>query len=155
MIVQAFRIVRQELAATAFSGEGARRYGGRWNPPGYPMVYTADSIALTTLELLVHLPPLVLHRYCYLKLECAAKLIERVERRQLLSQWYRYATPRFTRLYGAQWLREKRSVVLAVPSAVVQDQINYLLNPEHPDFDQILISKPKPYRLDRRLFDES
>ncbi|HMO37031.1 MAG TPA: hypothetical protein PKA06_13400 [Gemmatales bacterium] len=46
-------------------------------------------------------------------------------------------------------------MVLAVPSAVVQDQINYLLNPEHPDFDQILISKPKPYRLDRRLFDES
>lgn len=153
MMAQAYRIVRREFASSAFSGEGARRYGGRWNPPGYSMVYTADSIALATLELLVHLPALPLHKYCYLKVEFDAKLIEYVSKQQLPSQWFRYAQPRSTRALGTAWLKEQRSVVLAVPSAVVHDQMNYLLNPEHPRFGEITISKPKPYRLDRRLFE--
>ena len=153
MMLQAYRLVRREYAATAFSGEGARLYGGRWNPPGVSMVYTADSIALATLELLVHLPALPLHRYCLITVQFDESLVERVSRKSLPARWYRYGNPHSTRQFGATWFQEQRSVVLAVPSAVIHEHVNYLLNPHHPRFREVVIGKPRAYRMDSRLFD--
>jgi len=117
------------------------------------MIYAAESIALATLELLVHLPALPLDKYSSIRLDFDERLIERLTRKQLPVNWRRYAQPRSTQMLGREWLESRRSLVLAVPSAVVVDQLNYLINPEHPRFAEMIVSKPRSYRFDRRLFE--
>lgn len=79
--------------------------------------------------------------------------MERLPRQQLPTNWRCYAQPRSTQLLGRDWLESRRSLVLAVPSSVVVDQLNYLINPEHPHFSEMIVSKPHSYRFDRRLFE--
>ena len=117
------------------------------------MVYASESIALATLELLVHLTALPLEKYCSIRLDFDDSLIERLPSSQLPANWRRYVQPRSTQGIGRDWLIEQRSLVLAVPSAVIVDQMNYLINPEHPHFSKVIISKPRSYRFDRRFFE--
>ncbi|HQR43692.1 MAG TPA: RES domain-containing protein, partial [Gemmatales bacterium] len=88
-----------------------------------------------------------------IKVEMPSRLVEFVERQALPARWNRYAQPRATQLLGKAWLDEQRTVALAVPSAVVMDQWNYLLNPLHPRFAELKFSTPQAYRFDRRLFE--
>ena len=137
-----WRITTARRARTAFSGEGARLYGGRWNPKGVPLVYAAESRALAMLEMLVQDEPLHA-RYVVIPATLPDGLaIERVDTARLPSDWRAPQRTEDLRAIGAAWAASKRTVVLTVPSAVLPEETNYLLNPLHPDFKRIRVGKP-------------
>ncbi len=147
--MRAFRIVKEKHAATAFDGEGAWLYGGRWNSPGTRVAYTSGSIALAALELLVHLNPPVILRWVAIPIEFDETLAEKVA--DVPTDWTEEPPPPSTRAVGDRWAKEARSAVLELPSVIVPSESNYLLNPAHPDFRRIRIGDPVPFAFDPRL----
>lgn len=153
--MRCFRLVDSDYAHAAFSGEGARRYGGRWNSPGVAVVYISESLSLAQLELLVHLDAadLLLSHWRYFVVEVADTAILR------LDDWLGVprdfaATPASpsTRTIGDRWVADSLSVALAVPSALTPGERNLILNPGHDDYaDAIQIGAETAFMLDRRL----
>jgi RES domain-containing protein len=148
----AWRIVKARHAATAFSGEGAARTGGRWNSRGEPAVYASGTLALAALETLVHLNPPVAFKYVLFRLEFDDALTENLPLRRLPAGWRQEPPPPFTKVVGDVWVRARRSAVLALPSVIIPAETNYLLNPAHPDFRKIIIRPPEPFTFDPRLW---
>jgi RES domain-containing protein len=148
----AWRIVGARYKADAFSGEGARLCGGRWNSKGIPMVYVAGSIALASIEMMVNLPgPRLLEDYFRIPVHLPPKLIIDLPLDKLPGDWNSRPVSPAIRGIGDRWIKEKKSVVLKVPSVVVPEEHNNLLNPKHPDFEKITIGTPVKYRIDPRL----
>ena len=148
--MQAWRIVKEKHAATAFSGEGAYRSGGRWNSVGVRVVYASATQSLAALENLVHLNPKVAFRYAAFRIEFDAALLEPFSA-ALPANWTEEPPPPSTQVIGDRWVKEARSAVLGLPSIVVRGEANYLLNPAHPDFARISVGKPEPFTFDPRL----
>jgi RES domain-containing protein len=146
---QAWRIVKAKHAATAFSGEGARLYGGRWNSAGTSLVYTSGTKALAALETLVHLNPPVLLKYVAIPIEFDESFVETVT--ALTADWTDEPPPPSTKDIGDLWVKQGRSAVLELPSIIIPGEPNYLLNPAHPGFKKIAIGKPEPFSFDPRL----
>lgn len=146
-----WRMLTPRYAATAYSGEGARLYGGRWNPKGVPMVYTASSQSLANLEMLVQDGRLSAH-YVMIPAAIPARLkIERINPGDLPENWRSPESRPQLQAIGADWLKRGSSAVLAVPSSVIPDELNYLLNPLHPSFQKIVIGVPRAFVTDPRL----
>jgi RES domain-containing protein len=146
-----WRITTARRARSAFSGEGARLYGGRWNPKGVPIVYTAESRALAMLEMLVQDEPLHA-RYAVIPATLPDGLaIERLDRTKLPPDWRLPQRVADLQAMGAEWAASRRAAVLAVPSAVLPEELNYLLNILHPDFRRIRVGKPRALATDVRL----
>ena len=146
-----WRITTARGVRVAFSGEGARLYGGRWNPKGTPLVYTAESRALAMLEMLVQDEPL---RARYVVIPATipdGMAIERVDPAKLPPDWRAPHRMDHTRAIGAAWVASKRTVALAVPSAVLPDETNYVLNALHPEFNRVRVGKPNALVTDVRL----
>ncbi len=144
--------MKAKHALGAFDGEGARLGGGRWNSPGIAMVYTSQSAALAALELLVHLGrSRSLADYVIFSCEFDDRVVESVDPRKLPADWRTYPAPPSLQQVGDLWARELRSAVLQVPTAVVEGESNFLLNPEHSDFKLIRLSKSRPFGFDPRL----
>ena len=147
-----WRIVKSRHVGTAFDGEGARLYGGRWNSPGTRMVYTSASVSLAVLEVLVHLQDAsLLSSYSLIAARFDDALVERLDRSMLPDGWRLYPASRELQRIGNEWVKNGRSAVLEVPSAVVERESNYLLNPAHPDFSSVVIGEPEPFTFDERL----
>jgi len=148
----AWRIVKARHAATAFDGEGARLYGGRWNSRGLPVIYTAASPALAVLELLVHLgSSVVLPAYVTIACTFDEGIVLRLDRERLPTDWRSSpALPQLAQL-GDAWLKDGTSAVLEVPNAIIPAESNYLINPRHPAFASIDIDEPQRFELDLRL----
>ncbi len=149
MPVAAYRVCRRIY--TRLDGEGARRVGGRWNSPGQPVVYMAQSVALAVLENLVHMSR---EDYPTGYVVVKATIPDRV----LILDHTRFLNedaPEESRQReaGNAWLKSRESAVLRVPSAVVQGEWNYLINPKHIDFAQITVDSPIALRFDKRLFE--
>jgi len=151
MMVEAWRIVKERHAATAFDGKGAWLFGGRWNSAGTSIVYTSGTQALAVLESLVHLNPPVIFRYVAFRIEFAASMVEIMPAAALPQGWTEEPPPPSTKDVGDRWVREARSAVLRLPSVIIPPEPNYLLNPHHPDFRHIRIGKPVPFSFDPRL----
>lgn len=150
--MKAWRITKRKHAGTAFSGEGARLYGGRWNRPGVPIVYVAESQSLAVLEMLVHLDaPALLEKYVFLEVDLAASLVIDLDRSSLPKNWQSDPVPEAIQAIGDRWVFSGDSTVLRVPSVLVPGESNFLLNPRHPDFGKISISRPQAFRFDPRL----
>lgn len=149
MNVTAWRIVRRERAAEAFSGEGARIFGGRWNSPGTSLVYTSDSLSLAALETLVHINPRISLEYVCFQVRFATSAVETLD--DLPADWMRHPAPPSTQILGDRWAASGRSLALSVPSVLVPLQRNFILNRQHPDFSRIEISGPHPFPFDPRL----
>jgi RES domain-containing protein len=146
-----WRLVTGRFAETAFSGEGARLYGGRWNRKGVPMVYTAGSQSLAMLEMLVQDEPLRA-RYMMIGATLPKGLkIERIDPAQLPADWRDLAAREQLQVIGTTWAKSQSSAILAVPSAVIPAETNYLLNPLHPAFGKIAIGEPEAFVTDLRL----
>ena len=148
---EAWRIVKAKHAATAFSGEGAAKTGGRWNSRGVPVVYASSTKSLAALETLVHLNPPMPFKYVAFRLQFDGALIEKVPLNRLPADWRVEPPPPSTKAIGDAWLREVRPAVLALPSVIVPGELNYLLNPAHPAFKRISIGKPERFAFDPRL----
>jgi RES domain-containing protein len=151
-MISAWRIVKRKRAKAAFSGEGARLYGGRWNSPGVAMVYTAGSQSLAALEIVAHLDSTeLLESYVVFEVKLDESAIVPVDESQLPRNWRADPPPAKVRAIGDAWAAARASVVLQVPSVIVPAENNYLLNPRHPGFSRLLIGKPFPFRFDPRL----
>jgi len=148
---EAWRILKAKHVATAFSGEGAAKSGGRWNSRGVAMVYTSGTKALAALENLVHLNPPVIFKYVAIRLEFDTALIEKAAFSELPADWRVEPPPPSTKQLGDTWARARRSAILAVPSVVISSELNYLLNPAHPEFKKIAIGRPEEFTFDPRL----
>lgn len=148
---RAWRIVKEKHSATAFDGEGAWLYGGRWNSRGTRLVYTSATLSLAALESWVHLNPPVTFKYVAIPIEFDEALVEIVAAAGLPAGWTEEPPPPSTAKIGDLWVKESRSAVLKLPSVIIQAEPNYLLNPAHPDFKKISIGKPGPFSFDPRL----
>jgi RES domain-containing protein len=147
-----WRIVQRKFFKAAFTGEGARLFGGRWNSSGRAVIYTAQSQALAALELLVHLDSeKLLRHYFAIPVTIPPHLIERLSSSTLPKNWRAYPAPRSTRAIGDAWLTRATSPVLQVPSVVIPSESNFLLNPVHPQFSKLRIGSPAPFLFDPRL----
>lgn len=147
-----WRISPSQYVETAFTGIGASLRPGRWNSQGKYMVYCSSSLSLAMLEM-----------RAYTQTNPTDKVIipadmddtvsrEVIEVSSLPENWKTVPHPREVKEIGDLWLDQQRSVVLVVPSAVNEDENNYLLNPAHPDFSRIVILPPRPGLFDSRLF---
>jgi RES domain-containing protein len=151
-LLTAWRIVKKRHAANPFDGEGARLFGGRWNSPGVAVVYAASTRSLATLEMAVHFDrATLLASFVLIPCEFGDRLVTAVDRGVLPSQW-RLAPPSpALAAIGDAWVKRAQSAVLAVPSAIIEEETNFLLSPAHPDFSQITIGQPQDFEFDQRL----
>jgi RES domain-containing protein len=148
----AWRIVRAARVNSAFTGEGGRVFGGRWNSRGTEVVYVSEHESLAALELFVHtMPPPPTQRYLSFRLQWEDKLTEYFPIKNLPRHWNAEPPTFQTMQIGDEWVRAGRSVALTVPSVLSTSEMNFLLNPKHPDFKKIKISQPIEYRFDPRL----
>lgn len=152
----AWRLVKRKHAAEALSREGARLGGGRWNEVGIPVVYASGTLSLAVLELIVHFT----RRDIKIAKSLMAVPVEipdsvsqlEIMLKDLKSGWDTSPPPDFTRALGTEWVRVGKSAVLRVPSAVVQNEYNFVINPKHPDFVKITTGDARPFSLDERVW---
>ena|SRR5208283_2789921 len=149
-----WRICRKRFAAEAYSGEGARLYGGRWNSKGAPVIYTSASLALAAIETFVNLEPkLQPDDLVSIEVELPDRVAtECLDLQSLPANWHR-SRGEFLRHFGDEWIRGRKTVALQVPSAAVRGEWNVLLNPAHGDFRKVKFQKPRPFEFDLRMFD--
>lgn len=156
--IRAWRIVKKQHVGRAFDGEGAGRMGGRWNSPGVAMVYTSATISLALLETLVHADQedLAAGRFVAIPVDIPATVrVRRIDRSMLPKDWRKWdPSPQELRKIGDEWIREGRQAVLVVPSAVIQQERNYLINPVHEDGKRLIIGPPEPISIDGRILKE-
>ena len=146
-----WRITTRRFVTSAFSGEGARLFGGRWNRPGQSLVYTAESRSLALLEMMVQDEPLRAHYVLIPAVLPATISIEYLAATALPKAWRHLNEREQLQALGTGWLRESRTCVLAVPSAVVPAELNFLINPLHADFSRIAVGTPEALDTDLRL----
>lgn len=145
-----YRIAEEQFARD-LTGEGARLYGGRWNPKGIPMIYTAESVALAALEVLIRLA--TPKHYCRVIYDVPdSASMETVTEADLPTNWLLPHPNIHLIELGKRWAQERCSLLLQVPSAVVRGEgWNYLINPLHPEFSTVTITGSAPFEYDFRL----
>jgi len=135
------------------SGTGARLYGGRWNRVGSTVLYTSTHLSLAVLELLAnHVRRLVDETYGYLTLEIPDSIKNPViSINDLDNDWRSIQYSDQTVRIGSKWIQSKESLALMVPSAVLSQEHNVLINPSHESFEQIVVHDKRRLGLDRRV----
>jgi RES domain-containing protein len=153
-VTVAWRLVKERHKGSAFDGEGARRAGGRWNEKGVAAVYLTDSLALAALERFVHLGKAARHIvHVAFRVEIPERVaIEVVAPPALPRNWRSEPPPDATKHVGTDWVGRAKTAVLRVPSAIVPNESDYVLNPAHPDFQKLVISRPEPFYFDPRMW---
>ena len=152
-----FRVLRAAYARTPFDGEGAYRYGGRWSSPGTRLSYASEHQSLAMLEYFVHLDPEDSPSDLVLAIADVPEEVsrERLAVSKLPGNWRQ--TPALAELaqLGDDFAKRAESCVLLVPSALAQSESNWLINPQHPEFRQIVQHSPAPLSYDSRMFGRS
>lgn len=145
----------RDYEAHDLSGKGAELTGGRWNRPGRPAVYAASSVALACLETVVHLNAdgLPLNRFL-VRIEVPDDVWQ--ARRQLKPGdlpvgWSAVPEGKVSLHIGDAWLQGEQCALLAVPSVIVPEEFNLLINPRHADARRISGVKVRPWFYDQRL----
>ncbi len=134
----------------ALSGEGAFLFGGRWNPPGYRVVYAAEHLSLAVLEILVHTQDRAkLRDYHLVKIDVPDELARELAHHDLPAAWQ--TDLNVTRGLGRRWLEANDSLALIVTSVIVPEERNVLLNPLHPAFGELQATNATPFHFDDRL----
>ncbi len=147
-----FRIAKTHYI-NDLSGVGARANGGRWNRVGVGLLYTSPSRALATVEYLVHVPLVGVPKNLSIAIIAVPDdaSAETITEEMLPNNWRRHPAPVELEEIGTRWVEERRSLLLRVPSAVVEGDYNVLINPAHSDMKEVEIAAVEPYLLDERL----
>ncbi|MNX57934.1 RES domain protein [compost metagenome] len=139
--------------ARDMSGEGARLFGGRWNSVGVPMLYLASSRALAALEVLAHFTTVQdPESFCMTVFDVPDHSIEELEKHLLPKNWNSFPSPSLLKKKGDVFVKNNSSLLLKVPSAIVEDECNYILNVNHPLLAKVKIVDSKPFIFDKRLY---
>jgi RES domain-containing protein len=143
----------QEKYVRDLSGDGARLYGGRWNAKGTSMLYTSEHCSLALLELLVHTPHTLLpDKISLLKLSIPDDItISTMDKERLPGNWRGYPAPDSLGKIGTQWINDKKSIGLRVPSVLVPDEWNVLLNPAYVEYKEVSIKSVSSFQIDSRF----
>ena len=142
-----------KLYANDLQGIGAKMYGGRWNNVGNAVVYTSSSRALAALEVLVHLPSTTLKKldFTVVSIEIPENSVEEIFYADIKRDFQINRFSTYFKNIGDYWLRENSSLLLKVPSVVIHEEMNYLINPNHKDFNKVKLTETKLFRFDDRL----
>lgn len=141
------------IYANDLTGTGARLYGGRWNSEGKAMLYLASSRSLALLEALVHLPPaFVPDEYCMAIMEAPDDHAV-ADEKLLPKNWQDFPDMDLLKQIGNTFLIEKKHLLLKVPSAIVNEEYNYLLNPLHPSAKKVKLKSTQSFSFDNRLLE--
>ena len=153
MTLTVFRPGKHAYRDLLFSGQGGLYASGRWTPRGRPVVYTSASISLAVLEYTVNyrrrgwVPATVLGRAMIPE----SVRVETISIERLPANWFAASPPPELQVFGGEWLERGTTAVLKVPSAIVTEEWNYLLNPLHMDFGKFRMTTPKPFNFDQRV----
>ncbi|MEJ7627065.1 MAG: RES family NAD+ phosphorylase [Ferruginibacter sp.] len=133
------------------SGTGAKLFGGRWNNTGIPALYATENISLAVLEILVRTSVnfIPLHYYL-LKLDLPAESITALNKNKLKKDWK--ADVGYTQFIGSEFIRSNKALVMKLPSAIVDEEHNFIINTVHPGFKKIKITSSKKFSFDKRLY---
>ncbi len=136
--------------ANDLSGEGASIFGGRWNPVGNKALYCSQNISLSILEILARAnktinPP----DYQLIFIEFPDNKITTIQLSQLKSGWKQHIE--YTQWIGEEFLKDNKFLIMQVPSAIVEREYNYILNPLHTEYKRVKIINTEPLDLDKRL----
>jgi RES domain-containing protein len=154
MALTAWRLIKEKHAKDAFDGEGAGRFGGRWNARGTPVVYLSSSLSLAALELFVHLTAEDARiRLSAIPVSIPNDLaIQELPINDLPEEWRSEPPPDACKVIGSEWAEANETALLKVPSVIVPHEFNYALNPRHPDFSRLNIHKAEPFGFDSRMW---
>ena len=149
-----WRLVKTRHANDAFSGEGARRYGGRWNARGTAVVYLSGGLSLAALELFVHLTAQDARlNFSAIRVEVpAAVKVQQLAIAELPDNWREEPPPDSCKALGSSWTERADAALLRVPSIIVPNEFNYVLNPAHADFKKFIVRVPQPFGFDTRMW---
>lgn len=155
-MTKAWRIVRKKRLTDAFTGEGARLGGGRWNHVGTPVVYVSETLSLAALELFIHFTrkDIKLSKSLVaipIEIPDSLKITE-VSIKELKADWRMSPPSNSTKDIGTEWTQNGTSPILRVPSAIIPYEFNLVLNPKHSDFIMIKIGKEQSFMLDERMW---
>lgn len=149
--MRAFRIAHPKFA-DPLSGEGARLHGGRWNPVGVPMLYYALSRALAVLETRVHMPPSAVGMlWRLITIEIPGQNVIAANPTTLPADWNAQPAPDSAKMFGKAWIVAQQSLGLRVPSVIITEEENLLINPAHSALAAVTVISVENYRLDPRL----
>ncbi len=158
MTVAVWRIATDtpDYTADGISGEGARRGGGRWNRRGQAAVYAVSNISLACMETIVHLAggDLPLHRYL-VRIEVPGDLWSTaavLTPNDAPIGWDAVPAGKVSIDHGTDWLRSGCSLLLRVPSVIVPEEENVLINPAHPDIVRLVVAKVRKWLYDARVW---
>lgn len=133
------------------SGTGAASYGGRWHSKGTHVLYTAATASLALLESVVHISNIVAADYCMICLEIPEDKILELSTVDLPDNWFVNPPPDFLKTYGDRFIRDGKFLGLKLPSAIMPEESNYLLNPNHTDFKKVKLVSKRTVPIDGRL----
>jgi len=145
------------LAKTTYindlSGEGSSMYSGRWNRQGDALLYFSEHLSLCVLELLTRINyEFLATDYSFIEAEVPSSLILALKNPESISEkWRSYPPISDTKDYGSYWIENNKTLCLAVPSAVLPDENNILVNPNHPRFSELKIIKKSVLDIDSRV----
>lgn len=146
--------ISQEKYADDLSGNGAKLYGGRWNSEGIFALYTSSSRSLALLETLAHTPAKMLDQKTYMLISLALPdsiNIEELDKNKLSPGWNAPDTRPLTKKLGDKFLQRNNGLLLAVPSVLMPEENNYLINPLHRDSNKIKITFKRRIQFDIRV----
>lgn len=153
---KAWRLVRKKRLADAFTGEGSRLGGGRWNHPGTRVVYVSENLSLAVLEQFIHFTRTdiaLAKTLLAIPVQIPEDLnVIDVSPADLPRDWRISPPSDPTRDIGTQWAEKGGSAVLRVPSAIIPEEYNLVLNPGHADFRKVRIGTERPFSLDDRMW---
>ncbi len=135
-------------------GKGAEKSGGRWNSKGTPMIYTCESRALCTTEIAVHTPLGNIpegYELITFTVPDTIKILKSDEK-NLPADWKLFPHSHSTQTIGDRFIADNICLIFKVPSAVVQGEYNFLINPYHEDIKVLKIVSIEPFNFDHRLF---
>lgn len=150
--MQVYRIAKTPYIHD-LTGIGSRTYGGRWNHTGIGLIYTSETRALATLETLVHVPlSIVPAGYSIAIIQIPESVsIHHIALSKLPKNWKTYPALTMLGELGTKWANERKTLLLKVPSAIVEKEYNILINPLHAEMKLVKILKVKEYTFDGRL----
>jgi RES domain-containing protein len=132
-------------------GTGAARYPGRWHSKGTYILYTAASPSLALLESVVHISNIAVASYCMVCLSVPEEKIKSIASSELPANWFVNPPADILRSIGDEFIRENKFLALKIPSAIMPEEHNYLLNPGHPDFKDVAVVYTRIIPIDERF----
>ncbi len=151
--MEVYRLVRKKYALP-LSGKGAALKGGRWNSPGFELIYTAENRSLAMAEVAVHLTlGTIPSDYLMLTIFIPDDLpYSKIFDSDLADGWKDFPHPAFTQKIGDRFIIEASHCLLFTPSAITQGDYNVLINPNHQGFKRVSVVKSEPFPMNKRVF---